>query len=78
MTWDVIAVMILNIYLVVVVAQSCLTLADPMDCSPSGSSVHGNFQARILKWAVISYSRAFSWYIHMYSEREGLSAYHIW
>ena len=27
------------------VAQSCLTLCDPMDCSPSGSSVHGIFQA---------------------------------
>ena len=75
MTWDVIAVMILNVYLVVVVAQSCLTLGDPMDCSPSGSSVHGNFQARILKWAVISYSRAFSWYIYMYSEREGGSGW---
>ena len=68
MTWDVIAVMILNICLVVV-AQSCLTLGDPIDCSPPGSSVHGTFQARILEWAVISYSRASSWYIYMYSER---------
>ena len=33
------------------VAQSCLTLCDPMDCSPPGSSVHGIFQARILEWA---------------------------
>ena len=31
-------------------AQSCLTLCDPMDCSPPGSSVHGIFQARILEW----------------------------
>ena len=31
------------------VAQSCLTLCDPMDCSLAGSSVHGIFQARILK-----------------------------
>ena len=31
------------------VAQSCLTLCDPMDCSPPGSSVHEIFQARILK-----------------------------
>ena len=31
------------------VAQLCLTLCDPMDCSPSGSSVHGIFQARILE-----------------------------
>ena len=34
----------------VLVAQSCLTLCDAMDCSPSGSIVHGIFQARILEW----------------------------
>ena len=39
------------------VAQSCPTLCDPMDCSPPGSSIHGIFQARILKWVVISFSR---------------------
>ena len=39
------------------VAQSCLTLCDPMDCSPPGSSVHGTSQARILEWVAISYSR---------------------
>ena len=33
------------------VAQSCLTLSDPMDCSPPGSSIHGIFQARVLEWA---------------------------
>ena len=38
-------------------AQSCLTLRDPMDCSPPSSSVCRIFQARILEWAVISYSR---------------------
>ena len=38
------------------VAQSCLTLCDPMDCSQPGSSVHGIFQARILEWVAISYS----------------------
>ena len=32
------------------VSQSCLTLCNPMDCSPPGSSVHGIFQARILLW----------------------------
>ena len=32
------------------VVQSCLTLFDPMDCSPPGSSVHGVFQARVLEW----------------------------
>ena len=35
-------------------AQSCLTLCDPVDCSPSGSSVHGISQARILEWVAIS------------------------
>ena len=42
------------------VAQSCLTLCDPMDCSLSGSSVHGIFQARVLEWIVISFSRGSS------------------
>ena len=39
------------------VAQSCLTLCDPMDCSLSGFSVHGIFQARVLEWIAISFSR---------------------
>ena len=39
------------------VAQSCVTLWDPMDCSPPGSSVQGIFQARILEWGAISFSR---------------------
>ena len=34
---------------------------DPMDCSPPGSSVHGFFQARILAWVAISFSRGSSW-----------------
>ena len=42
------------------VAQSCLTLCDPVECSPSGSSVHGILQARILEWVAISYSRGSS------------------
>ena len=37
--------------------QSCPTLCDPMDCSPSGSSVHGILQARILERAAISSSK---------------------
>ena len=36
------------------VAQSCLTLSDPMDCSLLGSSVHGIFQARVLKLGAIT------------------------
>ena len=39
------------------VAQSCLTLCDPMDCSPPGSSVHGILQARILEWVAMLSSR---------------------
>jgi len=38
------------------VAQLCLTLGDPMDCSPPGSSVHGIFQARVLEWGAIAFS----------------------
>ena len=38
----------------VLVAQSCLTLCDPMDCSPPGSSVHGIFQAKVLEWGAIA------------------------
>ena len=37
--------------------KSCLTLCDPVDHSPLGSSVHGLLQARILEWAAISFSR---------------------
>ena len=38
------------------VAQSCLTLSDPMDCSLPDSSVHGIFQARVLEWGAIAFS----------------------
>ena len=43
------------------VAQVCLTLCDPLDCSPPASSVHGIFQARKLEWVAISFSRGSSW-----------------
>ena len=39
------------------VAQLWLTLRDPMDCSLPGSSVHGIFQARVLEWVAIFFSR---------------------
>ena len=42
------------------VAQSCLTLCDPMDCSLPGSSLHRILQARILEWVAISFSRGSS------------------
>ena len=39
------------------VAQSCLTLGDPIDCSLPGSSVHGIFQARVREWGAIAFSK---------------------
>ena len=38
------------------VAQLCLTLSDPMDCSLPGSCIHGIFQARVLEWGAIAFS----------------------
>ena len=43
------------------VTQSCPTLCDPVDRSQPGSSVHGIFQARILEWVAVSFSRGSSW-----------------
>ena len=37
------------------VTQSCPTLRDPMNCSLSGSSIHGIFQARVLEWVAIAF-----------------------
>ena len=45
---------------VCLVTQSCLTLCNPMNCSPPGSSVCGILQARILEWVAISSSRGSS------------------
>ena len=42
--------------------QSCLTLCDPMDCSPPGSSVHGILQARTQDWVAMPSSRESSIY----------------
>ena len=39
------------------VTQSCPTLSDPMDCSLPGSSIHGIFQARVLEWGAIAFSK---------------------
>ena len=45
----------------VLVTQSCLTLCNLMDYSPAGSFVHGIFQARVLEWIAISFSKGSSW-----------------
>ena len=39
------------------VTQLCPTPSDPMDCSPQGSSIHGIFQARVLEWGAIAFSK---------------------
>ena len=46
---------------IVLVAQSCPTLCNPMDCSPKGSSVHRILQATILEWVDMPSSRGSSW-----------------
>ena len=57
------------------VTQLCLTLSDSMDCSLPGSSVHGIFQARVLEWIAISFSRGSSrprnrtWVSHIVGRR---------
>ena len=43
------------------VTQSCPTLCDPTESSLSGSSIHGIFQARVLEWIAIAFSRGSSW-----------------
>ena len=45
-----------TIYMCVLVAQSCLTFCDSMDCSPPGYSVNGILQAKILEWVAIPFS----------------------
>ena len=47
--------------------QSCLTLCDPIDGSPTGSSVPGILQARTLEWVAISFSSAWKWKVKMKS-----------
>ena len=43
------------------VCSACLTLCDPVDCSPPGSSVHGILQATALEWVAVHFSRGSSW-----------------
>ena len=59
------------------VAQSCLAIRNPMDCSLPGSSVHGIFQARILEWGAIAFSICFpSVHLFVYSTHF-LNASHV-
>ena len=47
------------------VAQSCPTLCDAMDCSLPGSSVHGIFQAKVLEWGAIAFSKGFGFLTYL-------------
>ena len=49
------------------VTQLCLTLSDPMDCSPPGSSIHGIFRATVLEWGAIAFSHIQTYmYLYIY------------
>ena len=68
------------------VAQPCPTLCEPMDYSPPGSSIHGIFQARVLEWGAISFSRGspthFTNMVKLRTQRQEnvcvLSHSHVW
>ena len=69
------------------VAQLCLTLSNPMDCSLPGSSIHGIFQARVLEWSAIAFSDILRQCIKkqrhhfakkgLYSQSYGFSSSHV-
>ena len=58
------------------VTQSCPTLSDPMDCSLPSSSVHGIFQARVMEWGSIAFSK-FSVYVHIIEYHPWLRTHYI-
>ena len=65
------------------VAQSCLTLSNPMDCSPPGFSVHGIFQARVLEWGAIAFSESYVYITTIKKkfflrEMKAVSSFKIW
>ena len=57
------------------VAQSCPTLSDPTDCSLLGSSVHGIFQARVLEWGAIAFSKDLTFLILSFKPASSLSSF---
>ena len=48
--------MMIIIIIIMIHAELCLAVCDPLDCSPPGSSVHGIPQARVLEWVVFSFT----------------------
>ena len=59
------------------VAQSYLTPSDPMDCSPPGPSVHGIFQARVLEWGAIAFSREAARQAHTHTHTQKAEPFQI-
>ena len=55
-----------------VVAHSCPTPSNPIDCSPLGPSVHGIFQARVLEWGAIAFS------LYLPKRKERMCPYKVW
>ena len=55
--WQILIQTTIFLSMCVLVTQSCLILCDPRDCSPPGSLVHGIFQARILEWVSLPFSK---------------------
>ena len=64
--------------LLCLVAQTCTTLCDPIDCSPPGSSIHGILQARILEWIAIPSSRLFRYIQPQIRCNSHFSLGHMW
>ena len=60
-------------YCCCLVIKSCLILCDPMDCSLSGSSIHGISQERILEWVAISFSENLT--IYEFMEKKNIYIY---
>ena len=59
--WSIFALQYCVSFWKVIVTLSCQTLCNPLNCSPSDSSVHGILQMRILEWIAIHFSRGPSW-----------------
>ena len=63
------------------VAQLCPTLCDPMDCSLTGSSVHGIFQVRVLEWGAITFfeeTPEATSFIHLQKPESGMHTLALW
>ena len=60
------------------VIESCPAVHDPMDCSPPGFFIHGIFQARLLEWAAISFSRTNEYHVLLANFTLCLCSWEFW